>query len=173
VDEVAPLTQFNRSCTQRIGAATVQFAAVDPAGTEAQAALARYLEELDARFPTGFAPAAGDARDLDALRPPHGTFLVVRSDDTTVGCAGLHRIDDATGEIKRMWIDPDWRGLGLGRRLLDRVEDAARDRGRERVVLDTNETLVEAIALYERAGYEPIDRYNDNPYAQRWFAKAL
>jgi hypothetical protein len=41
------------------------------------------------------------------------------------------------------------------------------------VVLDTNETLTEAISMYERAGYRPIERYNDNPDAQHWFAKDL
>jgi GNAT superfamily N-acetyltransferase len=68
---------------------------------------------------------------------------------------------------------PRLRGLGLGRRLLARLEDVARDLGRTRVVLDTNEVLVEAIAMYERAGYRSIERYNDNPYAHRWFAKDL
>lgn len=97
----------------------------------------------------------------------------MRSDDATLGCGGLQRLDDRTAEIKRMWIHPDWRGLGLGGRLLARLEAAARGLGRSRVVLDTNETLTEAITMYERAGYHPIDRYNDNPYAHHWFAKDL
>ena len=89
------------------------------------------------------------------------------------GCGGLQQVDAATAEIKRMWIDPTRRGLGLGRRLLAHLEDVARERGYRRVVLDTNGALVEAIAMYRRAGYEAIERYNDNPYAQHWFAKAL
>jgi GNAT superfamily N-acetyltransferase len=72
-----------------------------------------------------------------------------------------------------MWIHPDWRGLGLGGRMLTRLEAVARTLGRTRVVLDTNETLTEAIAMYERAGYHPIERYSDNPYAHHWFAKDL
>ena len=95
------------------------------------------------------------------------------SDEIAVGCGGLKRINDTTGEIKRMWVHPDWRGLGLGRRLLAELEAAAERMGYARVVLDTNETLTEAIALYDRAGYYSIERYNDNPYAQRWFAKEL
>jgi GNAT superfamily N-acetyltransferase len=72
-----------------------------------------------------------------------------------------------------MWIHDDWRGLGLGARMLARLEATARDHGRRRVVLDSNDTLVEAISMYERAGYHAIERYNDNPYARHWFAKSL
>jgi ribosomal protein S18 acetylase RimI-like enzyme len=82
-------------------------------------------------------------------------------------------VDDATAEIRRMWIGPAWRGLGLGRRLLGHLETTAGGLGYRHVVLDTNQTLREAIALYEAAGYHSIERYNDNPYAQRWFAKEL
>jgi GNAT superfamily N-acetyltransferase len=90
-----------------------------------------------------------------------------------VACGGVKRIDDATGEIKRMWVHSALRGGGVGRRLLQHLEDHAVRLGRSRVVLDTNATLLEAIAMYQRAGYTPIERYNDNPYAAHWFAKAL
>ena len=153
-------------------AATVTVDAVDPRSVAARSAMAQYFGELDRRFPTGFDPGAG-GRDGSSLRPPDGAFVVLRSDHVPIGCGGLQRLDESTSEIKRMWIHPDWRGLGLGSRLLARLEALAREHGRVRVVLDTNETLAEAIALYERAGYRSIERYNDNPYAQRWFAKDL
>ena len=157
-----------------LAAADVQITAVDPRAAEAQTTLTRYFEELAARFPSGFdVGAAGGAADIDLLRPPDGVFLVMTGDDAPVGCGGLQRIDGTTSEIKRMWIDPHWRGLGLGRRLLAALEAVAVRSGRHQVVLDTNETLAEAIAMYEGAGYHAIQRYNDNPYAQRWFAKQL
>jgi GNAT superfamily N-acetyltransferase len=56
---------------------------------------------------------------------------------------------------------------------LRRLEDVARDLGHREVRLDTNLTLTEAVAMYERAGYVEIERYNDNPYAQAFFAKRL
>ncbi|MFK8024063.1 MAG: GNAT family N-acetyltransferase, partial [Ilumatobacter sp.] len=62
---------------------------------------------------------------------------------------------------------------GLGRRLLEHLEDAAAARGHAVVVLDTNGTLDEAIAMYRRAGYEEIGRYNDNPYAELFFSKRI
>jgi GNAT superfamily N-acetyltransferase len=154
-------------------AATVDVETVEPRSAAAQAALVAYFGELDDRFPTGFDASPVAEGDAAALRPPHGAFLVVRSDQVPIGCGGVQRIDESTAEIKRMWIHHDWRGLGLGRRLLARLEDVAGGLGYTRVVLDTNATLIEAIAMYERSGYHSIERYNDNPYAQRWFAKDL
>jgi DNA-binding MarR family transcriptional regulator/predicted GNAT family N-acyltransferase len=154
-------------------AATVTFARVDPGSAAARDALRRYFGELDDRFGSGFDPDAAGADDVAGMRPPDGAFLLVHSDDVTVGCGGLHHVDRRTGEIKRMWIDADWRGLGLGRRLLAQLEGVAREIGRRRVILDTNESLTEAITMYGRAGYHAIERYNDNPYAHHWFAKSL
>ena len=60
-----------------------------------------------------------------------------------------------------------------GRRLLAELEATAQRLGHVRVVLDTNEVLTEAVAMYERNGYRAIGRYNDNPYAHHWFEKTL
>lgn len=169
----AELASALATAERLLRAATVDTDLVDPRSPAAQSALARYFGELDERFRSGFDPGAGGAADVAAMRTPDGAFVLMRSDQATVGCGGLQRIDDATGEIKRMWIDPDWRGLGLGGRLLTQLEAVARELGRTRVVLDTNESLVEAIAMYERAGYQQIERYSDNPYAHHWFAKDL
>lgn len=152
--------------------AAVRIVAIDPAAPAARAALGRYVDELDQRFPDGF-DAGDDEAAAAGLRPPTGTFLVAEGDGVAIGCGGVQRIDTTTAEIKRMWIHPEWRGRGLGARLLATLEQAARDLDHQRVVLDTNGTLTEAVGMYRRAGYQPIERYNDNPYAQHWFAKQL
>jgi DNA-binding MarR family transcriptional regulator/GNAT superfamily N-acetyltransferase len=178
---VEPLSQRHRmelasalaTAEHLLRTATVELDVVDPGSATAQSALGRYFAELDSRFRSGFDPDAGRAGDVAAMRPPDGVFLVMRTDHVTVGCGGVQRIDPETGEIKRMWIHPDWRALGLGRRMLTRLEAVARELGLARVVLDTNEELVEAIAMYEHAGYTSAERYNDNPYAHHWFAKVL
>ena len=156
-------------------AATVEFDLVDARSADARWTMGEYFAELDERFPTGFdADAARDEDDeAAALAPPGGGFVVIRTDLEPIGCGGLQRVDDATGEIKRMWIHSDWRGLGLGRRLVDHLEHLAAELGYGRVVLDTNDSLEEAIAMYGAMGYVPTERYNDNPYAQRWFVKQL
>nr|WP_235433396.1 GNAT family N-acetyltransferase [Protofrankia coriariae] len=85
----------------------------------------------------------------------------------------MRTIDDGVGEIKRMWVHDAWRGAGIGSRLLRRLEDTARALGHHTARLDTNETLVEAVAMYGRAGYQPVGRYNDNSFATHFFEKPL
>jgi DNA-binding MarR family transcriptional regulator len=154
--------------------AAVTFEVVDPAGPDATAAMAAYFTELDDRFPTGFDPGDPLGSQASSMSSPHGLFLLARTDDGEVAaCGGVQRHDAETGEIKRMWVAPDWRGVGLGRRMLAALEDGAAELGYCHVVLDTNATLTEAIAMYESAGYAPIARYNDNPYAGHWFVKQL
>ncbi len=180
-DLVEPLSRRHRAALAEalatadrlLRAATVTLDVVDPRSGEALAAMGRYFAELDERFVDGFDPGDTLVADAPALAAPHGAFVVARSDGRPVACGGVQRIDESTAEIKRMWVDAEWRGVGLGARMLRALEDRAADRGHSRVVLDTNATLDEAIAMYERAGYHPIERYNDNPYAQRWFARTL
>ena len=152
-------------------AATATFEIVDPESAGALDAMTSYFAELDVRFETGFDPGDTLTADAAGFRPPHGAFVVARSDGSTVACGGVQHIDDTTAEIKRMWVADDWRGVGIGARTLRQLEQIAADLGHDRVILDTNAVLVEAIAMYERAGYRPIERYNDNPYAQRWFER--
>ena len=159
---------------RRLRAAAVTFTTVDPTSAPALAARQQYFDELDRRFPTGFAAdiGGGDA-DATALSAPHGAFVLLHDGSEIIGCGGLQRFDERTAEVKRMWVHAEWRGCGLGARLLGHLEQIARDQRRTRVLLDTNATLTEAIALYERAGYRAVERYNDNPYAQCWFEKLL
>jgi DNA-binding MarR family transcriptional regulator/GNAT superfamily N-acetyltransferase len=169
---VAPLTARQRArLTDALGtadllvrAATIHLREVDPADPVAREAADLYFAELDRRFPGGFDPGEPDHE---------GTFLLATSAGRPVGYGGVRALSPDTGEVKRMWVDDAWRGAGLGSRMLRELEALAVRLGHTRVVLDTNRTLVEAIAMYERAGYRPIERYNDNPYAEAWFEKIV
>lgn len=133
-----------------------------------------YYAELDERFPAGF--DGGDWLNEtvdDRCLPPRGTFVVAYTGEHPVGCGGLRTIAADVGEIKRMWVAPDGRGRGLSRRMLTLLEDRARILGHHTTKLDTNDVLDAAIRLYETHGYEPIERYNDNPYARLFFQKRL
>ena len=154
-----------------VRAATVTLETVDPTAPEAVTAVGHYFAELDRRFENGFDPGDALTTDAAAMSAPRGVFVVAVSEGEPVACGGVQRLEPGVCEIKRMWVHDDWRGAGLGSRLLRRLEDEATRLGCRRVRLDTNGTLLEAIAMYERAGYQPIGRYNDNPYAQAWFER--
>ena len=151
----------------------VIFATVDAGSAEAQWALAQYFDELDRRFVGGFNTDEALSDAAPTLNPPSGLFFIAMLGDDVVGCGGLQWIDTTTAEIKRMWVDPTRRGIGLGKRLLGFLEAEALSARRSRVILDTNESLTQAISMYRTLGYTAIERYNDNPYAHHWFEKLL
>jgi len=152
-------------------ASAVRIAVADPAGAESRACVAAYLQEIDARFDGGFDPLRGPTAEPDELVPPKGAFLLAHLDDEAIGCGAVKVIAPRVGEIKRMWVAPAARGLGIAQQLLDALEAQASAMGLSTLRLDTQRSLVEARALYERNGYREIPRYNDNPYADYWFEK--
>jgi DNA-binding MarR family transcriptional regulator/predicted GNAT family N-acyltransferase len=154
-----------------VRAATVSLAPVPPTSPVAVAAVGHYFAEMQRRF--GFDAAGQSDKDAQLLVPPTGLFVVAESDGAPVACGGVQTIAPGVGEIKRMWVGDDWRGAGLGSRLLRHLEESAAGLGHAVVRLDTNETLTEAIAMYERAGYARVERYNDNPFATHFFEKRV
>ena len=100
-------------------------------------------------------------------------MLVARLREEPIGCGALKFHENAPGEIKRMWVAPRARGLGLGRRLLLALEHYAREAGVAVLHLETNRTLIEAIQLYRDCGYQEVEAFNDEPYAHHWFEKHL
>jgi len=105
--------------------------------------------------------------------PPGGTFLVIYKDGRPVAGGGVKRDADGVAEIKRMYVVPEARQQGLGRRLLEELEAAARELGYARIRLDTGARQPHAQAMYQRAGYHPIDNYNGNAQASFWGEKIL
>jgi DNA-binding MarR family transcriptional regulator/GNAT superfamily N-acetyltransferase len=140
---------------------------------DALACLDAYYEEIGRRFEGGFEPAGGNPFDPADATPPCGHFVVARLEGTPVGCGALKRLDDRTGEVKRVWVASEARGLGVASRIMDRLEALARQEGFAVLKLDTNRALPEAHALYRKLGYRATSRYNDNPYAHFWFEKEL
>src|SRR6187455_2155055 len=130
--------------------------------------LEQYYAELRARFDAGFDPATSSLPDAGEMAPPTGLFLIARLRGEPVGCGGLILPAGAPAEIKRMWVAPEVRGLGLGRRLLSELERRARESGATVARLDTNRNLTEAISMYRSSGYVEIPRFNDERYAHHW-----
>jgi DNA-binding MarR family transcriptional regulator/GNAT superfamily N-acetyltransferase len=169
----ARLTEAMAVVERLLTAGEVVVAAEDPSSPDARRCLEAYAAELDRRFGGGFDPALSRPADDDDLRPPAGLLLVARLRDRAVGCGALRLPPRAPADLKRMWVAPDARGLGLGRRLLRELEAHAAGAGASVVRLETNAALTEAIALYRASGYREVAPFNDEPYADHWFEKHL
>jgi GNAT superfamily N-acetyltransferase len=107
----------------------------------------------------------GPAREASMFEPPNGVFLVVRDEGRAVACGGICRFDETRAELKRMYVVPEARGRGLGRRVLVELEAEARTLGYEGIVLETGDRQAESLGLYRSAGYERIPCYP--PYDSR------
>ncbi len=153
-------------------ASTVRVGVVDPAHPHARFCLNSYYAELVDRFEEGFDPALSSTTE-DDLRLPHGLLLVATLDGEPVGCGALLFHPGDPAYIKRMWVSPTVRGLGLGRRLLHELETTAAGHGATAVRLETNRALPEAIAMYRSSGYGEVDRFNDEVYGDFFFLKPL
>jgi DNA-binding MarR family transcriptional regulator/predicted GNAT family N-acyltransferase len=156
-----------------IRASFVTIADESPRSADGRWCREQYFAELARRFDGGFDTATGDPSDSADLLPPSGSFLVARLDGEPVGCGGLKTLDRETGEIKRVWTAASARGIGVAGRIMQRLEELAKEQGFARLRLDTNRSLTEAQALYRKLGYHEIGRYNDNPYAHHFFEKPL
>jgi DNA-binding MarR family transcriptional regulator/N-acetylglutamate synthase-like GNAT family acetyltransferase len=167
---LAPLTPEQRERLLRAQAEVRRLLAVsmvaieraDPASADARWCLGHYFAELAERFEEGFEPA----RTLPADHPD--VFLIARIDGQPAGCGALKG-----HEILRMWVDRAHRGLGIAGRLLAELEREAAERGHATVRLYTNRALAEAQAMYRSRGYIEVERFNDDPYANHFFEKAL
>ncbi|MDO6584223.1 bifunctional helix-turn-helix transcriptional regulator/GNAT family N-acetyltransferase [Salipiger sp. 1_MG-2023] len=148
----------------------VETAPDDPRAT---ACLGAYYAELAQRLATGFEVQLSTDPEASAMMAPHGAFLVALSDGMPIGCVGLKGTDKGYAEVKRLWTAPSARGMGLARRLMDQLEIRARVLGIDRLRLDSNSALTEAIAMYRRLGWTEIDRFNDDPYPDHFFEKTL
>lgn len=125
------------------------------------------IAELDAYLNT--LPYTADSRhafSVDKLVREGVTFFVMRYEDKPAGCGGIKLFGTEYGEVKRMFVRPVYRGLGLGTAILDRLAQHAREQQVKFLRLETGIYQTEAIGLYERYGFErrlPFGEYKDNP----------
>jgi len=158
---------------QLLRASKITIQVEDPSTGDARWCLEQYFAELNARFDAGFDPARGLPAEPGEMTPPAGAFLVARLRGEPMGCGAVKFHGAKPAELRRMWVSPSARGLGVGARLLAELEQLTREAGARVVHLETNRSLAEAIALYRRSGYVEVPRFNDEPYAHHWFEKTL
>ena len=153
--------------------ASVQITPVDPEHPDARYCLAEYVAELNRRSERGFDPSVGATALPHEVRPPAGRFFVAYLHGEAIGCGAVKHHAGGPSEIKRMWISPAARGLGLGRRLLEVLEATAVESGARVARIETSAVCTEALALYRSAGWVEVRPFNDEPFADHWFEKAL
>jgi len=107
------------------------------------------------------------------LAPPNGVFLLALADGEPAGLGGVRYLNTDVAEVKSMYVAPAYRGTGLGRRILARLDEIALEHGCRAVRLDTSDYLAPAVGLYRSAGYREVPAYNENPKADLWFERAL
>jgi DNA-binding MarR family transcriptional regulator/GNAT superfamily N-acetyltransferase len=162
-----------RSVERLITASLVQTRIVDPEHPDAKRCLRAYVAELNRRSDTPFDPRTGSTAEPHEIRPPAGAFVVAYLNGEAIGCGAVKHRPGGPSDIKRMWVAESARGLGIGRRLLRELEQLVRESGAPVAQLETNATLVEAITMYRSAGYTEVPAFNDEPFADHWFAKPL
>lgn len=132
-------------------------------------------DELEARH--GFRmpvqeTVEADLASLEKYQPPDGRLILAWKADEPAGVACMRRIGPTTAELKRMYVRPAMRGLGLGRAMLERLRDAVRDAGYTEVRLDSADFMTAAHALYHSVGFVDIGPYPESEipeaYRKHW-----
>ncbi len=156
------LTGAMKKVEQLLETAAVQLIRVKESDPRAQKSLESYYSELSDRFGMHFDPGQME----------NGIFFIADLHGATVGCGAVVMYPDFA-EVKRMWVASSCRGRGIASKILGQLEAEAFRAGKKTVRLDTNDNLNEAKAMYRGYGYHEIERYNDNPFAQHFYEKAI
>jgi putative acetyltransferase len=126
-----------------------------------QAGVIDLISELDAYVSGLYPPESNHLLDIEALCAPEIRFFVARYRGTAVGCGALRDDPDGYGEVKRMFVRPGLRGKGVGRAILRRIEQDARDSKLSYLRLETGTLQAEALGLYRSEGYREIPPFGD------------
>jgi GNAT superfamily N-acetyltransferase len=138
-----------------------------PIRTDGELAQVRALfEEYWQSF--GFTPCFQNfSGELAALPgdyvPPAGRLALALVDGQPAGCVALRRLDDKRGEFKRLYVREAYRGMRLGRALLAWIVAEAKAAGYRELVCDTMPVMADALAMYERNGFQRSEPYSDHP----------
>ena len=135
----------------------MQTITIEPA-TSATGDVRALVGELDAELLVDYPPEQRHGLSIDAIFQPHVRFFVARLDGAAAGCGGVALLD-GYAEVKRMYVRPSVRGRGVAAALLARLESEARDSGRDLLRLETGDRQLDAIRLYERAGFRRCDAF--------------
>jgi putative acetyltransferase len=136
--------------------------------TPNQADVLELIEASDIYMNALYPPEGNFAVDVDTLGKPDITFVVARLHGKAAGCGAIKWYEDGTAELKRIFVSDNARGNGIGRRIMDQLQDLADEKRVERLYLETGPLNVEAVKMYRALGFEecgPFADYPENPYS--------
>ena len=163
MDVVATALGFDRTAIER----------VSPLDPRAVVCLEAYYEELGKRLKSGFDVNLSADPEASDMEHPRGAFLLAMLDGMPIGCIGLKGTNKGYAELKRLWIVPTARGMGLAQRMMAEAEAEAKALGITCLRLDTNSVLSDAVAMYHKLGWSEIERFNEDPYPDLFFEKRI
>lgn len=135
------------------------------------------IEELEAYLIPLSPPESRHGYSIEKLIEEEVPFFIIRDNGTPVGCGGVKLVGTDYGEIKRMYVRPQFRGLGFAKLMLDHLADYARSRGVAVLRLETGVAQQDAIAFYERSGFRsipPFGEYKPDPlsrFYEKWIKR--
>lgn len=149
------MANVHEDVAYRVAATTDEFAA-------AKELFMEYARSLD--IDLGFQGFDDELNTIDSqYGKPSGALLIAYKDNRAVGCAGIRRLDEDTAELKRMFVQEEYRRFKIGRKLLELAINVARDLNYKRVRLDTLPGMASAQSLYRSFGFYEIPPYRFNP----------
>jgi len=168
----APVTHQARARHKVIGMTAVRVEALDPTDERSQQAITTFLSEM-------VEIVGADVLEIDVAQEAredagNNFFLVALDDrDNVVGCGSLRQVAPKIGQIRRMWVNPVLRGLGIGRRLLSALEGAGAVAGFEVIRCEVYDNLNQAILLFETSGYQRVEPFEVSPPDLRAYQKQI
>jgi GNAT superfamily N-acetyltransferase len=164
-ENTTPLNHPVSSVTPVLKALTFAQAEAPPQIAQARELFLEYAQSLGfslcfQNFEDELAGLPGD------YSPPEGRLLLAEHEGQLAGCVALHKLTADVGEMKRLYVRPQFRGKGFGRIIAERIIAEARQIGYRRLRLDTVEPVMkDAVAMYRKLGFKEIEPYRVNPVA--------
>lgn len=145
------------------------------ASDHTQKALTAYFSELDHRIDGGFDPDLTENTSPDEVTPPHGDFFLMTEliSGEVIACGAVRKLDDATVELRRIWVTPEHRGKGHARTLVRSLENKVRALGARTAVVSLNTEMTEGIAMFRKRGYEQIEPFHETTTASVFLGREL
>ena len=99
----------------------------------------------------------------EKYKEPDGAFIIAKDGNNIIGCVGIRKLEDTICEMKRLFVNDNYKGLGIGRKLVEKIIEEAKTKNYKKMRLDTLSTMEAALNMYYKYGFYKIKPYYNNP----------